>query len=161
MMSKPGSINIKMLLSYFLHGDLIIKRIRKIAESLDANLYDVDSSNEGRSQQLAKVNKNLSDLYTVLKTTSTTLESELYAIAKELDSWFQDVTREKAIFEILNKSNDDTNRKILIAEGWIPRDELATLQARLGEMIARLGIDVPIHYPSPGYKPHSTYLPQN
>ncbi|CAD6647470.1 XXYS1_4_G0031900.mRNA.1.CDS.1 [Saccharomyces cerevisiae] len=127
----------------FSHGDLIIKRIRKIAESLDANLYDVDSSNEGRSQQLAKVNKNLSDLYTVLKTTSTTLESELYAIAKELDSWFQDVTREKAIFEILNKSNYDTNRKILIAEGWIPRDELATLQARLGEMIARLGIDVP------------------
>lgn len=127
----------------FSHGDLIIKRIKKIAESLDANLYDIDESSEARSIQLRKVNQGLADVYTVLHTTSTTLQSELYAIAKELDSWFQDISREKSVFESLNKFNFDVNRKTLIAEGWLPEDELVNLQDRLSQMTAKLGVDVP------------------
>lgn len=127
----------------FSHGDLIIKRIKKIAESLDANLYDIDESSEARSIQLRKVNQGLADVYTVLHTTSTTLQSELYAIAKELDSWFQGISREKSVFESLNKFNFDVNRKTLIAEGWLPEDELVNLQDKLSQMTAKLGVDVP------------------
>lgn len=127
----------------FSHGDLIMKRIQKVAESLDADLYDVDESSEARSIQLRKVNQSLCDLYTVLQTTTTTLESELYAIAKELDKWIQDISREKSVFETLNKFNFDVNRKTLIAEGWVPDDELANIQAKLGKMTSELGVDVP------------------
>lgn len=127
----------------FSHGDLILKRIQKIAESLDSTLYDVESSAEARSAQLSQTNQSLADLNTVLETTSTTLDSELYAIAKELDSWYQDISREKSVYETLNKFNFDVNRKTLIAEGWVPRDELLGLQDKLGQMTAKLGNDVP------------------
>ncbi|CCC68128.1 hypothetical protein NCAS_0B00440 [Naumovozyma castellii] len=127
----------------FSHGDLILQRIRKIAESLDAKLYEVDKSAELRSQKLLRINENLGDLYTVLQTTTTTLESELIAISKELNVWYQDIAREKAIFETLNKFNFDKNRKTLIAEAWIPKDELKFLQECLTEMTTKLGVDVP------------------
>lgn len=126
----------------FSPGDLIVRRIKKIAESLDAKLYDVDESASVRSETLLEINQNLGDLYTVLQTTTTTLESELYAIAKELNTWFQDVSREKAVFETLNKFNYDNNRKILVAEGWIPQDELGVLEEKMSEMTTELGIDV-------------------
>lgn len=127
----------------FSHGDLIIKRIQKIAESLDAKLYQVDQSAEARSKQLHQTNQSLRDLSTVLETTSNTLDSELYAIAKELNFWFQDISREKSVYETLNKFNFDVNRKTLIAEGWVPKDQLGSLQDKLGEMTGKLGVDVP------------------
>ncbi|KAK5961119.1 H(+)-transporting V0 sector ATPase subunit a PWA37_001648 [Arxiozyma heterogenica] len=127
----------------FSHGDLILDRIRKIAESLDAKLYDVDKSAERRSHQLLDVNKSLEDLYTVLETTTTTLESELIAISKELNNWFQIICKEKHVYEALNMFNFDANRKILIAEGWVPKDEIYNLQECLNEMTTNLGLDVP------------------
>ncbi|CCE63907.1 hypothetical protein TPHA_0G00710 [Tetrapisispora phaffii CBS 4417] len=127
----------------FSPGDLIVQRIRKIAESLDAKLYEVSESAEQRSQKLSEINQNLADLYNVLDTTTTTFESELYAISKELDVWFQEVEREKLVFHTLNKFNYDQNRKILVAEGWVPKDELNILQKALSDMTKNLGTDVP------------------
>ncbi|AQZ10755.1 VPH1 (YOR270C) [Zygosaccharomyces parabailii] len=127
----------------FSHGDLIMKRIRKIAESLDASLYEVRESPEARSKQLQKVNQGLSDLYTVLETTSTTLNSELYAVARELYGWYQDVSHEKHVYETLNRFDFDVGRKTLIGEGWLPTDELGNLQSRLREVTQTLGVEVP------------------
>ncbi|CCH59198.1 hypothetical protein TBLA_0B03580 [Henningerozyma blattae CBS 6284] len=127
----------------FSHGDMIMKRIRKISESLDAKLYDVSENEQERGAKLNKVNQSLTDLYTVLQTTLTTLQSELYAIAKELNFWFQDIAREKSVYETLNKFSSDSNRKILIAEGWVPKDQIYILQQCMDQMIARLGIDSP------------------
>ncbi|CCF55844.1 hypothetical protein KAFR_0A04090 [Kazachstania africana CBS 2517] len=127
----------------FSHGDLIIKRIKKIAESLDAKLYSIDKNAELRSEHLNGVNKTLDDLYQVLRTTVATLESELYAVSKELNKWFQEIYKEKLVYETLNKFNYDSNRKTLIAEGWVPKDEISFLQNHLNDMTRRLGIDVP------------------
>lgn len=127
----------------FSHGDLIIKRIKKIAESLDAHLYDVRETSEARSKQLQKVNQGLTDLYTVLETTTTTLTSELYAVSRELYIWFQDIYREKHVYDTLNKFDFDQSRKTLIGEGWVPEDELGNLQTTLREMTQTLGVDVP------------------
>lgn len=126
----------------FSHGDLILQRIKKIAESLDAKLYDIDKSSEIRAKELVNVNKTLQDLYTVLDTTNTTLESELIAISKELNDWYQTICKEKNVYETLNKFNFDANRKTLIAEGWVPKDEIDDLQICLNNLTTRLGIDV-------------------
>ncbi|SSD58322.1 probable V-type proton ATPase subunit a, vacuolar isoform [Saccharomycodes ludwigii] len=116
----------------FSHGDLIINRIKKISESLDAQLYDISSDSVSRTKQLHNCNVRLQDLYTVLETTRTTLESELYAIGKELNSWAFDVSRDKQVYSIMNLwEYDSANRKTLTAEGWIPTDELNYLQAVL------------------------------
>lgn len=140
---KTGKYVKKDAFIVFSHGDLIIKRIRKIAESLDAKLYFVDSRSDLRSEKLLEINRNLQDLNTVLQTAMVTLESELYAISKELNVWFHEVSKEKAVFETLNKFNNDENRKTLIAEGWIPMDQIDILRAKLEEMVNRLGIDFP------------------
>ncbi|SCU78411.1 LAMI_0A04544g1_1 [Lachancea mirantina] len=127
----------------FSHGALIMQRIRKIAESLDANLYDISESQDERSEQLSKVNTSLSDVNTVLDSTTKSLETELYALAKELDGWNKSVSREKALYETLNLFNYDSNRKTLIGEGWVPTDELEDLQEHLSTLTANLGVDVP------------------
>lgn len=127
----------------FSHGDMIIQRIQKIAESLDASIYEVNESSELRSNQLKDVNSRLQDLYTVLNSTNMTLESELFAISKELDSWYRDISEEKAVYEVLNMFAYDSSRKILTAEGWCPSDELTVLQNTLQDTCVRLGIASP------------------
>ncbi|SCU82515.1 LADA_0C05930g1_1 [Lachancea dasiensis] len=127
----------------FSHGDIILQRVRKVAESLDANLYDISERAAARSTQLAEVNSRLSDVNTVLETTNTTLETELYAVSRELQAWNVEVTKEKAVFETLNLFDYDSNRKTLIGEGWIPKDELSNLQGQLARLTASLGVDVP------------------
>ncbi|KAH3678390.1 hypothetical protein WICMUC_001407 [Wickerhamomyces mucosus] len=108
----------------FSHGSIILERIRKIAESLDADLYNISSNNEERSRDLTETNRNLEDLYTVLSTTSKTLESELKAISKALLNWYGIIQKEKSVYEILNYFDFDNNRKILVGEGWIPTTEI-------------------------------------
>ncbi|CCD24910.1 H(+)-transporting V0 sector ATPase subunit a NDAI_0E00940 [Naumovozyma dairenensis CBS 421] len=140
---KTQSYIAKNAFIVYSHGDLILDRIKRIAESLDAHLYEIDKNPESRSQKLLKINENLSDLYTVLQSTTTTLESELFGIGQELNSWYQDIAREKSTYETLNKFNFDKNRKTLIAEGWIPEDELSFLKDCLVQMTSKLGVDVP------------------
>ncbi|KAL3231398.1 V-type proton ATPase subunit a, vacuolar isoform [Nakaseomyces bracarensis] len=127
----------------FSHGDLIMERIRKVAESLDAKLYYIDPRADARSEKLAQINRDLEDLNTIMQTSNMTLESELFAVSKELNAWFQEIAKEKSVFETLNKFNNDKNRKTLIAEGWIPSDQIILLRSKLEEMVNRLGIDFP------------------
>ncbi|KAH3680628.1 hypothetical protein WICPIJ_008199 [Wickerhamomyces pijperi] len=108
----------------FSHGYQIIERIKKISESLDAELYDVDSDNDGRYAVLTETNRNLADLNTVLDSTVKTLESELTIIADSLFKWYSLIQREKSVYEILNFFDYDVNRKTLIGEGWIPTAEI-------------------------------------
>ncbi|SCV05859.1 LANO_0H16754g1_1 [Lachancea nothofagi CBS 11611] len=127
----------------FSHGDIILQRVKKVAESLDASLYDISDNGNARSKQLVEINSRLADIYTVLETTNTTLKTELYAISKEIQSWNTVIAREKAVFETLNLFDFDSNRKTLIGEGWVPKDELNSLQGQLARLTASLGVDVP------------------
>jgi len=108
----------------FSHGYEIISRIKKISESLDADLYDIDYREDQRQALLEEVNVNLTDLNTVLDTTNRTLNTELIAIAQELSNWSAVITKEKSVYETLNLFDYDVNRKTLIAEGWVPTNEI-------------------------------------
>lgn len=125
---KSKSSTDKDIFIVFSHGSEIISRIKKIAQSLDADIYDVDQDEDLREEQLKDVNIQLADLVTVLDSTTRTLETELIAIAQELTVWAQTIAKEKSVYEILNFFDYDSNRKTLIAEGWIPTSELASVQ---------------------------------
>lgn len=112
----------------FSHGYQIIERIKKISESLDAELYDVDSDDEARFSVLTETNSNLADLNTVLESTVKTLDSELTLIADSLFKWYALIQREKTVYEILNFFDYDVNRKTLIGEGWIPTSEIEAVK---------------------------------
>lgn len=125
---KSKSFIDKTVFIVFSHGYEIINRIKKICESLDSDLYNISEDYSARSEHLVEVNTNLQDLNTVLETTDRTLESELIAISKELHKWSIIIAKEKSVYESLNLFNYDSTRKALIAEGWIPTQDIDGLQ---------------------------------
>lgn len=111
----------------FSHGSLIYQRVRKICETLDADLYNVDLTHDLRQELLNEVNRKLLDLSTVLDQTDNALNTELVAISRDLGKWWEVIAREKAVYKTMNRCDYDDGRKTLIAEGWIPTDEISTL----------------------------------
>lgn len=127
----------------FAHGKEILAKIRKISESLGAGLYSVDEDNTLRRDQLHEVNSRINDLDSVLHNTRNTLTSELRMIAQNLASWMVVIKKEKAIYQTLNLFIYDSARKCLIAEGWLPTNQLPLIQKRLRDVTDRAGLQVP------------------
>ena len=127
----------------FAHGKEIIAKIRKISESLGADLYNVDENGELRRDQIHEVNIRLSDLASVLRNTKNTLDAELNAIARSLAAWLIVIKKEKAVYDALNKFSYDQARKTLIAEAWVPTNSLPQVRATLQDVNDRAGLSVP------------------
>lgn len=127
----------------FAHGKEIIAKIRKISESLGANLYGVDEDTDERRDQIHEVNSRIDDLNSVLQSTKNTLHGELRQIAQTLASWMVIVRKEKAVFSALNLFIYDSARKCLIAEGWCPTSTVPLIQRTLREVTDRAGLQVP------------------
>jgi len=100
----------------FSHGKDILAKIRKISESMGANLYQVDENTELRRDQIHEVNSRLGDLASVLRNTQSTLNAELTQIARSIAEWIIVVKKEKGVYETLNRCSYDQARKTLIAE---------------------------------------------
>ena len=136
----------KVLKSAFViytHGRELIQKVRKICEALDADLYSVDSYLELRSEQLDSVNNQLSDITEVLANTKLMLNTELQLIAHKIAYWNVVVAKEKAIYGALNLFIYDPNRKCLIAEGWIPTDEINNVQGILRTITEQASVEIP------------------
>ncbi|KAF2460579.1 vacuolar ATP synthase 98 kDa subunit [Lineolata rhizophorae] len=127
----------------FAHGKEIIAKIRKISESLGADLYSVDENSELRRDQIHEVNTRLGDLANVLRNTKQTLDAELTAIGRSLAAWMVIIKKEKAVYESLNKFSYDQARKTLIAEAWCPTNSLALVKSTLQDVNDRAGLSVP------------------
>lgn len=123
----------------FSHGSMIYDRIRKIAESLKADLFSVDSSSELRTEQLRSLDLRLVDLDTVISETENTLNSELVAISRDLSRWWNVIAKEKAVYQIMNFCDYCNSRTTLIGEGWVPTDEIK----RLSDSFKNLNTAVP------------------
>ncbi|KAH7135575.1 vacuolar ATP synthase-like protein 98 kDa subunit [Dendryphion nanum] len=127
----------------FAHGKEIIAKIRKISESLGADLYSVDENSELRRDQIREVNTRLSDLASVLRNTKSTLDAELTAIGRNLAAWMVIIKKEKATYQTLNKFSYDHQRKTLIAEAWAPTSHLGLIKSTLSDVNDRAGLSVP------------------
>ena len=127
----------------FAHGKEIIAKIRKISESLGADLYSVDENSDLRRDQIHEVNTRLSDLASVLRNTQTTLDAELTQIARSLAAWMVIIKKEKGVYETLNRCSYDQARKTLIAEAWCPTNSLGLIKSTLQDVNDRAGLSVP------------------
>jgi V-type H+-transporting ATPase subunit a len=136
------SIN-KNVFVIFAHGKELIAKIRKISESLGADLYSVDENSDLRRDQIHEVNTRLSDLGSVLRNTKTTLDAELTQIAQSLAAWMVIIKKEKAVYQTLNLFSYDQARKTLIAEAWCPSNSLPLIKSTLHDVNNRAGLSVP------------------
>ena len=133
----------KSVFVIFAHGKEIIAKIRKISESLGADLYSVDENSDLRRDQINEVNSRLSDLASVLRNTKQTLDVELTQIARSLSAWLIIVKKEKAVYETLNRFSYDSARKTLVAEAWCPTNSLPLIKSTLHDVNDRAGLSVP------------------
>ena len=115
----------------FAHGDTLLAKIRKVAESMGGTLYPIDANSDKRDEALREVDSRLEDLNNVIHKTETTRQGELAKIAENLASWQDVVRKEKIIYETLNLFNYDARRKTLIAEGWVPTRDITIIQGAL------------------------------
>ena len=127
----------------FAHGKEIIAKIRKISESLGADLYSVDENSDLRRDQIQEVNTRLSDLSSVLRNTQQTLDAELTMIARSLAAWMVVIKKEKGVYQTLNRCSYDQARKTLIAEAWCPTNSLPIIKSTLQDVNDRAGLSVP------------------
>lgn len=127
----------------FAHGKEIIAKIRKISESLGADLYSVDEKSELRREQIHEVNTRLGDLASVLRNTKNTLDAELTQIARSLAAWMIVIRKEKAVYSALNNCSYDQARKTLIAETWCPTSSIPLIKSTLQDVNDRAGLSVP------------------
>ncbi|KAL2157806.1 hypothetical protein VTH06DRAFT_5075 [Thermothelomyces fergusii] len=127
----------------FAHGKEILAKIRKISESMGAEVYSVDENSELRRDQVHEVNARLGDVQSVLRNTQQTLEAELTQISRSLSAWMVLVAKEKAVYNTLNNFSYDRARRTLIAEGWCPTHDLPLIRSTLQDVTNRAGLSVP------------------
>ena len=127
----------------FAHGKEIIAKIRKISESLGADIYNVDENSELRRDQIHEVNSRLQDLGNVLGNTKRTLDAELTQIGRSLAAWMIVIKKEKSVYQTLNTFSYDPARKTLVAEAWAPTSNLGLIKSTLQDVNDRAGLSVP------------------
>lgn len=127
----------------FAHGKEILAKIRKISESMGAEVYNVDENSDLRRDQIHEVNARLNDVQNVLRNTQQTLDAELTQISRSLSAWMVLVNKEKSVYNTLNLFSYDRARRTLIAEGWCPTNDLPLIRSTLQDVNNRAGLSVP------------------
>jgi V-type H+-transporting ATPase subunit a len=121
----------KAVFIIFAHGPIILSKIRKVAESLSSTIFTLPPSPQTRKEQLHDCNARLDDVVSVLQNTNTTLHAELRLVSDNMQHWNSVVRREKSIYGALNMFNYAADRKTLISEAWLARNDLARVQGIL------------------------------
>ena len=127
----------------FAHGKEILAKIRKISESMGAEVYSVDENSDLRRDQIHEVNARLADVQNVLQNTQATLDVELNQISQSLSAWMVIIAKEKAVYSTLNLFSYDRARRTLIAEGWCPTADLPRIRSTLQDVTNRAGLSIP------------------
>ena len=140
--SNNEAVN-KNVFVIFAHGKEILAKIRKISESMSAEVYSVDENSDLRRDQIHEVNNRLQDVQNVLRNTQATLEAELNQISQSLSAWMVLIAREKAVYSTLNLFSYDSARRTLIAEAWCPTNDMPLIRTTLQDVTNRAGLSVP------------------
>ncbi|KAI5962953.1 STV1 [Candida pseudojiufengensis] len=120
----------------FIHGDMLRSRVRKIIQSLDGIIFDnACGSSQAREATLEEVNRKVQDLTNVVTSTKEQLVTELKVFQEIYPDYAYIIQREKLIYETLNKFDEDSTRRCLVGEGWIPSIDFDKIRGALKNLI--------------------------
>ncbi|KAG7662479.1 STV1 [[Candida] subhashii] len=135
--SKENSEMIeKNVFIIFIHGDILRLRVRKIIASLDGIIFDnVIGGSSARQATLEELNHKIHDLNNVVESTNQQLITELLLFQDLYPNYCYNLQREKLIYETLNKFDEDSTRRCLVGEGWIPKSDFHKIRHTLRNLI--------------------------
>lgn len=120
----------------YIHGDFLKSRVRKIILSLDGLIFDnVNGGEQARSATSNELNAKINDLNSVVQSTRNHLIAELMVFQEIFPDFCYTVQREKLIYQALNKFDEDSTRRCLVGEGWIPQSELDQIRQTLKNLV--------------------------
>lgn len=127
----------------FYQGERSQVKIKKMCESFNANLYPIPETARERKELLAQVNGRVEDLQKVLDKTKTHRSTVVATLSRHVKAWKERVIKEKAIYHTMNMFNYDIGRKLLIAEGWCPKNSTERIVNAMRQATESSGALVP------------------
>lgn len=120
----------------YIHGDYMKTRVRRIIQLLDGIIFgNVGGTASARLEALQELNLKIDDLGSVVESTRSHLITELLIFQEKFADWYYVVKRERSIYEVLNKFDEDSTRRCLVGEGWIPQSEFIPIRKTLKGLI--------------------------
>ncbi|RLV89166.1 V-type proton ATPase subunit a vacuolar isoform [Spathaspora sp. JA1] len=120
----------------FIHGEVLKLRVIKIIQSLDGIIFNnVVGGSQVRAATLGELNSKIEDLNNVVINTKQQLITELKIFQESYPDYCYIIEREKLIFETLNKFDEDSTRRCLVGEGWIPKSDFNKIQSTLRNLV--------------------------
>lgn len=120
----------------YIHGEFLKTRVRKIIQSLDGIIYDnVTGGASARFETLNELNRKIEDLHSVVDTTKNHLITEILIFQENYADYAYIIERERQIYETLNKFDEDSTRRCLVGEGWIPKADFLNIRQTLKNLI--------------------------
>lgn len=142
--NQPDSLRDVDVFVIYVHGKMIHSRVTKVAESLDSHIFQVSNDSAIRSRELQRINTQLAEVDRVLDIVRADLTTELEVVGEQICVWKAQLARERAVYETLNMFNYDINRRCLIAEGWIIRDNIPAIQHALRDITDSANVSTPL-----------------
>ncbi|XP_026322530.1 V-type proton ATPase 116 kDa subunit a-like [Hyposmocoma kahamanoa] len=138
----------KTVFVVFFHGEQIKMRVKKVCHGFKATLYPCPATYKEQQEMLAGVVCRIKDLEMVLEQTEHHRRLVLANIAKDFSTWMMAVRKEKAIYHTLNMFSMDIVKKCLIAECWVPKEDITIVQKALDNGVKASGSPIPsiLHY---------------
>ncbi|XP_069358262.1 V-type proton ATPase 116 kDa subunit a1-like isoform X2 [Maniola hyperantus] len=121
----------KTVFVVFFHGEQIKLRVKKVCHGFQATPYPCPATYKEQQEMMAGIETRIKDLEMVLEQTENHRRLVLTNIARDISTWMVAVRKEKAIYHTLNMFSMDIVKKCLIAECWVPRQDLHILQRAL------------------------------
>lgn len=134
-----GKMVEKSVFIVFFGAERAREKIKKACESLGASVHEYPEGNAFQIRQ--RLGDNIEDCNSTIHQTDSRRKHLLSDIAEKIDRWELHVTKEKAIFHILNLLDHTTSQHSVIAEAWIPTNTIEAVRRRMQEADLSSGAD--------------------
>ncbi|KAJ6246432.1 v-type proton atpase subunit a [Anaeramoeba flamelloides] len=133
----------KVAFVVFYQGEKIGEKIQKICQSLGSHLFNISENETEREDLINNLTEQINGLKVVLNKSRSLRINSLDRIKKILPYWYERIKKEKAIYNIMNCFKDDMSKNSLIAQGWLPKDQLEDLKISLHKATESVGSRIP------------------